>query len=771
MTVQPSAGPAATPADRVLALVPAHTRRRDAAAGGLLAALADAVGAELEVLERDIDTLYDSWFVETCPEWVLPYLADLVGVTDLPPALPGVVSRRAFVANTIAYRRRKGTPAVLEQVARDVTGWPAKVVEEYRLLAASTDVDHVRTDRPAVASVRTGTAGGADGTAAGRLDRLPIEVSQSALHAVAHTADVRHIASGRGRYDIPNIAVHLFGLQVQLLGRSPARAPDSSPDGTPPAAGAPWSVDPLGWATPLFAAPRPEDGIEHLAGEADLPVPLRPRRLLALLQAARAVAAGRPVDLDALPVGVWVGGQQLDARRIRVARLEDLERVPDPDHPDDPAATVPLGGAQVMVDAVTGRVYPYSGGDPHTPTAVEVRFGYAGVAEVGAGAHDRTESHEAALEGDPWTGDPRTGEPIVRDQVAVRAGGGTVADPALPGIVEGLAAAEASAIAVGGTFVVAVGDSARYPVPPDPQGAAVTIPAATRVVVVAAAWRGRELAPGEFEERTVGRYDPQGLRPRLAGTLTVTGAGAGSSAVLDGLVVEGDVVVAGDLGSLTLSSCTVGGRIRVADAEEIVVRVLTSRCSGVTASPDLAATLVLQDSVLDAGVPAEASDEADGDAPAAPVAAAAAVDGPRLALVVEGSTLVGTVSARTLEGSNAVLDGRVVVDDRQTGCLRYSYAELGSRVPRRFRCSPSPGAQPWVRPVYADTRRGSPAYLALAPGCPAEIATGGEGGAEMGVHHRLGRPVRVRAAARLLDPFLPVGPELGIRSAVPGRPT
>lgn len=36
---------------------------------------------------------------------------------------------RAWVANTLAYRRRKGTALVLEQLARDVTGWPATAVE------------------------------------------------------------------------------------------------------------------------------------------------------------------------------------------------------------------------------------------------------------------------------------------------------------------------------------------------------------------------------------------------------------------------------------------------------------------------------------------------------------------------------------------------------------------------------------------------------------------------------------------------------------------
>jgi P2-related tail formation protein len=125
--------------ERVLALLPAHVRNRDDASGGLLRALIEAVAADLAVLEADLDELYASWFAETCPEWVVPYLADLLGVASLPPDVTGAgVSRRAFVANTVAYRRRKGTPAAAEQVARDATGWPARAVEYYRLLAAAT---------------------------------------------------------------------------------------------------------------------------------------------------------------------------------------------------------------------------------------------------------------------------------------------------------------------------------------------------------------------------------------------------------------------------------------------------------------------------------------------------------------------------------------------------------------------------------------------------------------------------------------------------------
>ena len=90
-------------AARVLDLLPVHVRARDEQTGGLLRALVEAVAGELAVLEADIDELYASWFVETCPEWVVPYLADLVGVVDLPPdvAADAGVSRRAFVANTV----------------------------------------------------------------------------------------------------------------------------------------------------------------------------------------------------------------------------------------------------------------------------------------------------------------------------------------------------------------------------------------------------------------------------------------------------------------------------------------------------------------------------------------------------------------------------------------------------------------------------------------------------------------------------------------------
>src|SRR6516165_11278742 len=110
-------------AKRIYELLPAIYRTRDAERGeplrGLLSVIADQVG----VLEEDLAQLYDDQFIETCADWVVPYIGDLIGYRALHNVAAKIASPRAEVAHTIAYRRRKGTVVVLEQLARDVTGW------------------------------------------------------------------------------------------------------------------------------------------------------------------------------------------------------------------------------------------------------------------------------------------------------------------------------------------------------------------------------------------------------------------------------------------------------------------------------------------------------------------------------------------------------------------------------------------------------------------------------------------------------------------------
>ena len=84
-------------------------------------------------MRRSIDRLWEDQSIETCDDWVIPYLADLLA-TNLVPSMDAR-GQRLDVANTIYYRRRKGTVALLEQLAADVTGWDARVIEFFRRLA------------------------------------------------------------------------------------------------------------------------------------------------------------------------------------------------------------------------------------------------------------------------------------------------------------------------------------------------------------------------------------------------------------------------------------------------------------------------------------------------------------------------------------------------------------------------------------------------------------------------------------------------------------
>ncbi len=707
--------------DYLAGLLPAHVLARDAEADGLLRALLEAVAGELAVVEADLETLYDSWFIETCPEWVVPYLADLVGLVGLPADLGATagsgVSRRAVVANTVAYRRRKGTVAVVEQVVRDVTGWPTRAVEFHPLLATTTHVNHVRLDRPAWGSVRT--------AAAAELESP--RVAAGALTPSAHTGEVRRPrpgpTGGTGRYGIGHMGAFAFSTVVFDAVQVPGRR-----------VGAEWTAHPLGWQTPLFAAPTTEPSIEHLAGEPDLAVPLRPRRLLAALQAARAGMPGEPV-----PLSVTVEGTRLTAQRIRLCGLEAPAT-------DDGGG--PLPGWQVMVDAVRGVFTTLRDGTSAQPTGIVLDHAYGAAADIGAGTNDRTDCHERALAADPFTGDTDTGGDRVAAQVHVRAG------PPGTGLVATLAEALAQVDArwadpgtIGGTQVVSVGDSRSYV---EVLGAAV--PAESRLVLVAATWEGRTLLNGDVQAPVPGVYSPAGVRPHLGGDLLVAG-GPGASVVLDGFVLEGDLILGpGALGSLTLNQCTIAGRIRLeADG----------------AGPNRQATLTVRRSLVGAivaaaTVPAVRVDDCVVDPALAGAAGDTALAAPSADVRLSGSTVLGAVDARTLMVTSSVCDAPVTVLDRQGGCARYSYLAPGSRAPRRYRCVPASDAVSAPAPSFVSLDPGSPFYATLAPTAPASLRRGGEFGAEMGVHHHLRRPTRLDAAARLVEPYLPAGMQFGL---------
>ena len=141
--------------DTLYDLLPAVYRVRDDAEGKPLRALLAVIAREFEALEENLDQLYDDQFIETCADWVVPYIGDLVGYRPLHGIAGSVVSPQAEVANTIAFRRRKGTALMLEQLARDVTDWPARAVEFFEQLATTQYMNHLRPHAVATATVRS----------------------------------------------------------------------------------------------------------------------------------------------------------------------------------------------------------------------------------------------------------------------------------------------------------------------------------------------------------------------------------------------------------------------------------------------------------------------------------------------------------------------------------------------------------------------------------------------------------------------------------------
>jgi hypothetical protein len=240
-------------ADKLYNLLPGVYRIRDAEQGYALRQLVEVIAAQAAVLEESLDQLYDNHFVETAAPWVLPYIGDLLGIRGLTQY--GVLPPRAEIGNTVAYRRRKGTASMLEQLARDITGYPARVVEFFDRLATTQHFNHVRPGNHAFVSIK---------------DAKELELVNTPFEKATRTVEVRRIEPGLGKWNIPNVGIFLWRLQAYSLTRSPmvpALINGSVSDRH-------FRFHPLGLDIQLFSLPVTEREITHLAEPINAPMPL-----------------------------------------------------------------------------------------------------------------------------------------------------------------------------------------------------------------------------------------------------------------------------------------------------------------------------------------------------------------------------------------------------------------------------------------------------------------------------------------------------------------
>ncbi len=332
-------------AERMYALLPSLLRLRDGEVGQPLRALLRVLERELVAIEADVAQLYDNWFIETCEPWAVPYLADLLGIRHLPGQPGRGLNLRSFVANTLSYRRKKGTPGVLLQLARDLTDWPGRVVEYAPLVASTQHVLRPRPDRLAIAELQS-----------------PADLRQlgTPFDPLTRLVDVRRLQSRpgeiAGRHNLPNVGLFLWRrIVVSVVDAVPGQlGPDR------------FTFNPLGHDTPLYQPDRSPPGRNITLDTA--PEPLTSDRLRADLSRGGATYFGGATPV----IAVRIGDRQIPPDRISIRPLANDSALW--------GGSAELGSGHIAIDPERGRLLVANGFDN---AQVRVSYSYPTVGELG----------------------------------------------------------------------------------------------------------------------------------------------------------------------------------------------------------------------------------------------------------------------------------------------------------------------------------------------------------------------------------------------------
>jgi hypothetical protein len=514
-------------------LLPAVYRIRDSALGEPLRALLVIIQRELDAIDEDIAGLYENWFIETCQEWVVPYIGDLLGARGLKPIAGGAFTARPFVAHTLKYRRSKGTAAMLEGLAHDVTNWSARVVEFFELLEITQYLNHQRTASVVTPDLR---------------DTNALELLGGPFERTCRTVEVRPVERAGGKYNAPNLGIYVWRLESFPITQATARPVTDGSDGR-------YRFNPLGLDVPLFNQPQALAADERVADEVQVKGALRRRALYDDLEALRQALVDKTLPAStyfgAHPVlEIAVAGTPVPPEKIVVCDLSDQPSPPGswPQPPASEQYTPSAGGPKitlpisVSVDPALGRLFFTTGSIPSNPAQVLVSYSYAFSGNLGGGPYDRGDSMPPFPTDQPLFQVAVTGQIAADNNLIFASLSDAIANPATGWNAQ-----------APGTFgVIAVLDSQTYA-----GDLSITIPDNSDLLIVAADWPG--LRQGQPSEKAL---EAVGIRPHLLGNLLVTGTAAPNSQnpgglILNGLLIDGSVTVEpGNLGSLQVAHCT-----------------------------------------------------------------------------------------------------------------------------------------------------------------------------------------------------------------------
>ncbi len=688
--------------DTLYQLLPAIHRIRDAeqASPGALKALVSALADEFAVMEENLDQLYDDLFIETCADWVIPYLGDLIGYEPLHALGEARGLARAEVAHTLALRRRKGTAAVLEQLARDLTGWNARAVEFFQLLGTTQYLNHLRPHSRYAPDLRHWE---------------PLARIGSAFDSLARTVDVRRIENGRGRFNIPHIGLFLWRLGAYPHTRSPAVRVDDRR----------YLISPLGHPLQLFTNPRTEDEITHLAEPINVPDPLR-RRVMAdrlPLYYGHYQTAPTPPDPPLIDnaepsLTLYINGDEVPRDQVRVCNLAD----------DGAGWAHEAPAGHFAIDPVLGRIAVAA--DLKVPESVATTYHYGFSADLGGGEYSRARTADA------------TGTTVRKVPTA-----------AFPTISAALTTAP-----VPEQLVLEITDSGRYE-----ETLSIVVAAGGHLILRAAEQCRPTLILGGDLSLGGGTDSAVSLEGLLiaGGRLRVPGTAGNRLARLriahTTLVPGRTLDAAGNPGSPDAESLAV----EIADCEVQIDHAILGALR-IHAGAALSARDSIIDATAAHRMAYAAPDGAPADdtAPGGALSLDACTVIGRIRALEVGTVSNSLLLARPAPGDSGPA---VQVVRRQVGCVRFSYLPFASLTPRRYRCQPaSAAAEAEVTPHFTALRYGTAAYCQLARSTTDALRRGADDESEMGAFHSL-FPAQREANLRIrLREYLRVGLAAGI---------
>ena len=723
--------------NRLYELLPIIYRQRDLQEGDVLLAFLDIIETELNAIEKNIEDLYRNWFIETCDEWVISYIGELLGVHNLDTAIDVLTIFRLQVANTIRNRRRKGTLEGLQNSIYATTGWPTEVIPYFERLSITQTLENIVLDRGRTIDLHQVTA---------------LELLNQPFDPFAHTIDVHRPDDDilginyyeriqLGEYDIQNIGIFLWRLRSFPVQFSEAAKVKNGC----------FSFNPLEVNIPLFRPPCfDSDQQQHSPSRQALPIPLSRHDLphqSCVLDTAQILVDDvlncPPFQIFIFPepipvrdgtvnsdLTIALDGTLIDHDHL-IFKDADLSEWSVPD-PADSSEHI-----TVFVDVTLGRIA--------LPSNVQVKsifvnYAYGFSTDLGGGPYTRQQT--LAIPNDE----------IFNAKVTQMVDPSSEAsDQVFPSLVAAIQAWSRTQQ----NGLIQIYDNGLYDLSNDEQ-------------TLSRIFAGHD-TPWSL---TIEAAD--GFNPCVIGTLNIWGGVGGSQLILNGLWLRGSIALAGNV-NLRVQHCTIRGakhaidhlcftekfsldlsqKLQEKDGLEVTIEhsIVTS-----IHLPSTTKSLTIRDSIVDGE---------KGHAIAFKFHHKNNRWGPPTQL--DRATIFGAIEvSRIISANSVIFADPVKVKYQQDGSISFSYIPLGSITPPRYQCQPDlllkkQKELPYldfrqsISPIFTSRTYGNPGYAQLRFNTPIEILTGAEQGSQMGVFSHLAQAQRLTNLQTALQENFPYG--------------